>query len=163
MATKTGTITLDGDGLRLVAKAGSGHEIVMDDGIGDTGLRPAELIPIAVAGCTAMDVVSILRKKQQPLTGYAIEASGEQREGHPSLFTRIDITHVVTGDVDPAAIRRAIELSATKYCSVGATVGSGIAAIHHHYRLRRPDGSEEAGEVVVEGPYAHAAPGVQPG
>jgi hypothetical protein len=63
----------------------------------------------------------------------------------------------VDGDVDEAAVRRAIELSATKYCSVGATLATGITRIHHGYRIRRADGTELAGEVVAEGPYNHQA------
>ncbi len=108
---------------------------------------------MAVAGCTAMDVLTILRKKQQPITRYAVDAVGHQRPGTPTRFTRIDVTHVVDGAVDEEAVRRAITLSATKYCSVGATVASGIVEIRHGYRLRRPDGTQAEGVVVVEGPY----------
>jgi putative redox protein len=153
MATKTARLTLDGDGLRFRARAGSGHELVMDDGVGDRGVRPAELIPVALAGCTAMDVISILRKKQQRVTRYSVQATGEQLVGTPARFVRLDVIHEVDGDVSVAALRRSIELSATRYCSVGATLATGALEIHHRYRLRRPDGSEEVGEVVVEGPY----------
>ena len=76
MTAKTATITLEGVGLRFVAESGSGHALVLDDGRGDSGMRPAELIPMAIAGCTAMDVISILRKKRQPVTGYRVLASG---------------------------------------------------------------------------------------
>jgi putative redox protein len=153
MATKTATLTLEGSGMRFVARSGSGHTVVLDDGTGDTGARPAELVPIALAGCTAMDVISILRKKQQVVTRYAIDVSGEQRDGNPARFTRLDVTHEVDGDVTVEALRRAIELSATKYCSVGATLASGATEIHHGYRLRTAGGAELSGEVVVEGPY----------
>ncbi len=155
MATKTATLTLDGDGLRLVGRVGSGHQVVLDNGEGDTGARPAELIPLAVAGCTAMDVVSILRKKRQDVRGYAVEASGVQMDTPPHAFTRIDITHVVTGaGVDPAAVARAIELSATRYCSVGLTLSSGVTAIHHGYRLVDAEtGAETSAHVLVEGPH----------
>ena len=155
MATKTATLIAEGDGLRFVATAGSGHSIVLDDSTGDTGMRPSELMPLALAGCTAMDVLSILRKKQQPVTRYELDATGEQRPGTPTRFVRMDVTHVVDGDLDEAAVRRAIELSATRYCAVGATLASGIVEIHHGYRIRRPDGSVVTGDVVVEGPYAH--------
>lgn len=155
MSTKTATLTLAGDGLRFDAVAGSGHTLVLDDGVGDAGMRPAELIPLAIAGCTAFDVISILRKKQQPVTRYAIHASGEQRDGvHPNLFLAVTLVHEIEGAVDPAAIRRAIELSAGKYCSVGATVASGICTIAHRYRLRTPDGAVHEEDVIVEGPYA---------
>jgi len=154
MAIKTATVTLEGDGLRFVGSLGSGHTVVLDNGEGDTGPRPAELIPLALAGCTGMDVISILRKKRQSVQGYRVEAQGHQMEAHPNAFTRIDVTHVVTGaGVDPAAVARAIELSATKYCSVGSTLSTGITEVHHGYRLIDTEtGTELTAEVLVEGP-----------
>jgi len=158
MAHKTATITLDGEGLRLVARTGSGHTLVLDDAKGDTGPRPAELIPVAIAGCTAMDVISILRKKRQHVTAYEVRSEGHQMEGHPNAFTRIDVVHVVDGPgIDVEAVRRAIELSATKYCSVGATLSSGITEIHHAYLVRGGAGGEQSGEVIVLGPGADPA------
>jgi len=156
VAQKTAVITLDGDGLRFAATSGTGHSIVLDDAKGDSGIRPAELIPMALAGCTAMDVISILRKKRQPVTGYEVHASGTQRdEPQPALFTRIDVTHVVDGapELDIEAVRRAIVLSATKYCSVGGTLATGVTEIHNGYLVRRPGLPDETGEVLVEGPY----------
>ena len=79
MAVKTASVTLEGGELRFVGRVGSGHSVVLDDGKGDTGVRPAELVPLALAGCTAMDVISILRKKRQPVTSYEVHAEGEQR------------------------------------------------------------------------------------
>jgi putative redox protein len=162
MSRKIADLSLDGDGLRFVASAGSGHRIVLDDGAGDTGMRPAELIPVALAGCTAMDVISILRKKRQPVTRYEVHAEGEQRDAPPpALFTRIDVTHIVEGgpELDVEAVRRSIELSAMKYCSVGATLATGVAELHHRYLVRRPGLPDETGEVLVEGPFAkHALP-----
>jgi putative redox protein len=154
MALKTATVTLDGDGMRFNARAGSGHSIVLDSGEGDSGMRPAELLPVALAGCTGMDVISILRKKRQDVRGYRLEVGATQMDGHPGAFTRMDVTHVVEGvGVDVEAVRRAIELSATRYCSVGATLASGIVEIHHGYRvLDVRSGAEVAGEVLVEGP-----------
>ena len=155
MAVKTGSVTLDGDGLRFSARVGSGHTIVLDDGAGDTGMRPAELVPIAVAGCTAMDVISILRKKRQDVTSYEVRAEGVQMDDHPHAFTRIDVVHVIEGrGVEVEAVRRAIELSATKYCSVGSTLASGATEVHHAYVLRDADGTEVTAEVLVLGPGA---------
>jgi putative redox protein len=152
MAVKTSTVTLDGD-MRFIARAGSGHVIVLDDATGDSGARPAELVPLALAGCTAMDVISILRKKRQAVRRYEVTAAGTQQDEHPNAFTRIDVTHIVEGaDVDPEAVRRAIELSATRYCSVGATLSSGITEIHHGYVLRDEAGHEQSAEVIVLGP-----------
>ena len=158
MALKTATVTLDGADLRFVARSGSGHSVALDDGRGDTGPRPAELVPMALAGCTAMDVISILRKKRQEVTGYEVRAEGVQMEGHPNAFTRIDVVHVVEGPApDVEAVRRAIELSATKYCSVGATLSSGMTEIRHSYVVRDGAGAELAGEVIVLGPGADLA------
>jgi putative redox protein len=149
---------LDGGDLRLLATSGSGHTIVLDNVTGNTGMRPAELIPIAVAGCTAMDVISILRKKRQSVDHYEIRASGEQMEGHPNAFTRIDVVHVVEGpEIDPDAVRRAVELSATRYCSVGATLASGMAEIHHGYVIRDAGGEGPVTEVVITGPNQEPA------
>ncbi|MEW6223267.1 MAG: OsmC family protein [Chloroflexota bacterium] len=153
MAVKTASVTLDGGDLRFVGSVGSGHSIVLDSGTGDGGARPAELVPLAVAACTAMDVISILRKKRQEVTRYEVLSSGTQMDDHPHAFTRIDVTHVVEGPaLDVEAVRRAIELSATRYCSVGATLASGITEIHHGYVVRDGAGPEVRAEVVVLGP-----------
>ena len=155
MAHKTATVTLDGGDMRFLARTGSGHTIVLDNGTGDTGPRPAELVPVALAGCTAMDVISILRKKRQAITAYEVRAEGVQMDSHPNAFTRIDVVHVVDGtDIDVDAVRRAIELSATKYCSVGATLSSGITEVRHAYLVRDAHGVERSGEVIVLGPGA---------
>jgi len=154
MALKTASLTLEGDGLRFVGSVGSGHTIILDNGEGDTGARPSELIPLALAGCTAMDVVSILRKKRQDVRRYSVEAAGTQMDGHPNAFTRIDVTHVIEGvGLDAAAVARAIELSATRYCAVGTTLASGMVEIHNGYRIIDTEtGSETESEVLVEGP-----------
>jgi len=155
MAVKTATVTLEGGDLRFVGRAGSGHGLILDSRTGDTGIRPAELIPMALAGCTAMDVISILRKKRQSISRYEVRADGVQMDGHPNAFTRIDVLHIVEGvEVDAEAVRRAIELSATKYCSVGATLASGITEIHHSYLVRDGAGPDRTAEVVVLGPGA---------
>jgi putative redox protein len=153
MATRTVRAKLENDAMRLVATTGSGHTIVMDDAAGDTGARPAELLMVAQAGCTAMDVISILRKKRQQITRYEIRVAGEQRnEPHPHVFERIRIVHVVEGDVSVEAVRRAIELSATTYCTVTGNLASGVAEIRHAYVVRDASGEEHYGEVAVTGP-----------
>ncbi|HEX5589943.1 MAG TPA: OsmC family protein [Candidatus Limnocylindrales bacterium] len=159
MARKTASVTLEGEGLRLTGRTGSGHALVLDTSEGDTGMRPAELVPLALAGCTAMDVASILRKKRQDIRRYEVQATGIQEDEHPNAFTRIEVLHVVEGrGVEVEAVRRAIELSATKYCSVGATLSSGRVAIHHAYVVRDLDAdAEAAGEVLVLGPWATVA------
>lgn len=153
MATKTVTASLEGDGMRLIARTGSGHSIVMDNAEGDSGARPAELLVVAQAGCTAMDVVSVLRKKRQPFTAYEVRVAGDQRESPPpNVFERMRILHVVTGDVEIEAVRRAIELSATKYCTVTGNLASGVTEVRHAYLVRDSSGEEHYGEVVVTGP-----------
>lgn len=152
MAFKTADVILDGD-MRFVGRTGSGHEIVLDNAAGNTGARPTELVLLALAGCTAMDVVSILRKKQQDLRRYSCEVGGAQLDELPNAFTRIDVLHVVDGvAIDPEAVRRAIELSATKYCSVGATLEAGVQVCHRYRLSDTATGESVEGDVVVVGP-----------
>jgi putative redox protein len=153
MGTRTAAARLEGDGMRFVAVTGSGHSVAMDSAEGDSGPRPAELLMVAQAGCTAMDVVSILRKKRQGVTHYEVRVSGEQRDDpHPHVFERIRIVHIVEGDVELEAVRRAIKLSATRYCTVTGNLASGVAEIRHAYLVRDSAGEEHHGEVVVTGP-----------
>ena len=100
-----------------------GHPFIIDDAAGNTGPKPIELVAIALAGCTAFDVVNILRKKRQEVTGYEVKIEAEQRPDPPQVFTKVRIRHIVTGvDIAEHALRDAIHLSETKYCSVGAMV-----------------------------------------
>jgi putative redox protein len=144
-------------GLRFVARTDSGHDVVVDNAAGNTGPRPTELVLASIAGCTAMDVVEIMAKKRQAVDRYSVQVSGTQREKAPNVFTDITVVHIVEGAVDTEAVRRSIELSATKYCTVSAQIAAGTARISHRYTIRRPaaDGApprEESGEVVVTGP-----------
>jgi len=87
------------------------------------GFRPTELILVGLAGCTAMDVISILLKKRQEVSAFEVRADGDRAENEPRRFTRFTLEYVVTGrGIDPAAVERAVELSETKYCSVMATL-----------------------------------------
>lgn len=149
---KSACVRLDGDGLRFRARTGSGHSLVVDGAEGNAGPRPTELLLVALAGCTAMDVVSILRKKRQAVEDYEVSVRGVQRVEHPNAFTEIVLHHLVRGPVDPDAVRRSIELSAERYCAVGGALSSGIARIRHEFQLERPDGVV-AGEVCVTGPH----------
>jgi putative redox protein len=112
-----------GDDL-YVGTSPSGHSIIVDTkGENKTAPSPVELLMIAVAGCTAVDVVSILQKKRQAITAYRAEITGTRRNEHPRSFTSFRIHHLVYGrGVSEQAVARAIELSDTKYCSVAATV-----------------------------------------
>ena len=153
MASKRVVATRD-RAMRFVVATGSGHEIVVDDGLSDTGARPTEFILVGLAACTGMDVIAILEKKRQVVTDYRVEVLGIQREQRPDVFTRIDVIHEVTGPaLELIAVRRAIELSAWKYCPVSAMLCAGTVELHHRYRILRGDGAEpEEGEVVALGP-----------
>ena len=109
---------------QFVATTGSEHHILLDDAAGSTGPKPIELVAIGLAGCTAFDVITILRQKfHQRVTGYEVRVEADQAERPPQVFTAVRIHHVVTGfEIDPAAIAEAIRLSEEKYCSVGAMV-----------------------------------------
>lgn len=102
----------------------SGHSVTIDTkGENKSAPSPVELLMIAVAGCTAVDVVSILRKKRQRITAYKAEITGERRDEHPRSFTSMHVHHLVYGDdVSEQAVAQAIALSDEKYCSVAATV-----------------------------------------
>jgi len=105
--------------LHFNGSAGSGLELPLDSGPG--GFDPLELLAIGLAGCTAMDVISILSKKKQDVTAFHVQVHAEQQTEHPHVFTTAKILYLVTGhNVDEAAVRRAIELSALKYCPVQA-------------------------------------------
>ena len=116
--------SIQGTGRQFVAESGSGHTVVMDDAVGHTGPKPIEFALLALGGCTAFDVISILRKKRQVVTGYEIELRAEQRDEPPNYFTRVEIKHILHGQVDPEAVKAAIHLSETKYCSVGAMIST---------------------------------------
>jgi len=155
-------------GLRFVMVTGSAHELVLDDGVSDTGARPTESFLASLVACTAMDIASLLTKKRQAYTRYTVESEALQRDDYPQVFTRIDLIHVVEGvALDEVAVRRCIELSATKYCPINAMISAGPTEVHHRYRIVEPpiipageavDAAEapprvREGEVMVTGPY----------
>ena len=103
-----------------------------------------------------MDVVGILAKKRQAVSAYRILVTGNQRDEYPQVYTEVVITHEVDGqNLSEGAVRRAIELSALKYCPVNAMISAGATTVHHRYRIHS-DGDEpydHEGEVVSTGPY----------
>ncbi len=107
-----------------VATTPSGHAQVLEgNSERSAASSPLELLMIALGSCTAVDVVSILKKKRQKVTAYRVEVRGERREEHPRSFRRMEVRHIVTGHaVSADAVRRAVELSVDKYCSVAATL-----------------------------------------
>ena len=121
---------------QFIATTGSEHHLVLDDPAGGTGPKPIELVAVALAGCTAFDVITILRQKyHQKVTGYEVRVEGEQAERPPQVFTEVRIVHAITGyEIDPAAVEEAIRLSEEKYCSVGAMV-KRTATLHTTYEI----------------------------
>jgi len=109
--------------MQFVATTGQ-HSLLIDDGAGGTGPKPLELVAVALAGCTAFDVITILRQKyHQKVTGYEVRVEADRAERPPQVFTVVRIHHVVRGfDIDASALEHAIQLSEEKYCSVGAMI-----------------------------------------
>jgi putative redox protein len=119
-------------------------------------LSPVETLVASLAACTAMDVISILVKKRQVIDRYEVEVNADQRDAYPQVLTRVEIVHVLDGTVVlEHAVRRAIELSATKYCPINAMVSAGATEVHHRYRMRCTglEPKEAEGEVIVTGPF----------
>src|SRR6266581_91008 len=107
-------------GMRFEVEAGSGHRVTLDaseqDGGHDEGFRPMELLLVGLAGCTGMDVISILRKKRQQVTAYEVQVTGVRAEDNPMVFVEITVEHIVTGrHLQPEAVARAIQLSEGRY------------------------------------------------
>lgn len=107
---------------QFVVETGSGHHLIVDDSQGGTGAKPIELVAAALAGCTAFDVITVLRnKRHQDVTGYEVRVEADQAERPPQVFVAIRIHHIVKGhEIDPAAVDEAIRISEEKYCSVEA-------------------------------------------
>jgi len=126
-------------GLQFVGESPSGHAIVMDDdpevGGHNTGPRPIELLLLGIGGRSGMDVVSILKKKRQDMTSLEIHVEGEKATEYPKKFTGINLEFIIKGrNISEDAVRRAIDLSMNKYCSVKATL-EGSAKIKFSYRI----------------------------
>lgn len=123
------------DGLLFNGTSMSGFTLDMDaaveSGGKNEGFRPMELLLIGLAGCTGMDVISILQKKKQTIRGFEVRVQADRAVDHPRVFTKIVIEYIITGhEIQPAAVARAIELSETKYCSAQAIL-SKAARIEH--------------------------------
>jgi putative redox protein len=105
---------------RFIGDAGSGHQITMDAGVDKLANSPMELVLIALCGCTASDVVGILRKKREPFTALEVRASAERSNGYPRVYTSVQLIYRVSGKVTHKAMEDAVRLSKEKYCSVSA-------------------------------------------
>ena len=134
----TTTVELQHD-MAFRATTGTGHELTMDAGpaVGgsNSAARPMEMLLAGLGGCTGMDVISILRKMRQSVTGYEVHVAGDQAREHPRVFTQIEVEHVVRGrGLNVEMVKHAIELSATRYCSVRAMLVA-VARIQERYRV----------------------------
>jgi putative redox protein len=128
------TITLQ-EGSTFEGVAGSGHRVTMDVapevGGRNLGLRPMEMVLLGLGGCTAIDVLHMLRKGRQPITDMRVELDAERADDVPKVFTRIHVHFVLTGaGLDPHKIERAIKLSATKYCSASMMLNKTAEMTH---------------------------------
>lgn len=127
------------EGMRFIGTADTGFTVAMDSspavGGNDSGFRPMELLLMGLCGCTAMDVMSILRKKREVVSGLEVKAQAEQQKEHPHVFTSITLDYVVSGvNVDPKSVERAIELSAERYCPAQAMLGQ-VATMSYTFRI----------------------------
>lgn len=132
------------DGAMFVAESESGHTVVIDgppsDGGRNIGVRPMELVLLGVGGCTSFDVISILKKARQPVTDCVTHIDAERAEDIPSVFTRIHFHFVVSGrELKENQVKRAVQLSAEKYCSASIMLGRGGVDITHDYEIVDPE------------------------
>jgi len=112
------TVWTDKD--RFVGEASSGHAVVLDTGEVKTASTPIELVLIGLCGCTASDVVGVLRRKREPFTGLEVAAQAERAADHPKVFTQIKLVYRVRGEVSHKSMEDAVRLTKEKYCSVSA-------------------------------------------
>jgi putative redox protein len=131
------------EGVTMLGESGSGHAVVMDGppelGGRNLGVRPMEMLLLGLGGCTQFDVLLILRKGRQRVTDCVVELTAERAPSDPKVFTRIHVHFVVSGHaLDPQRVERAIELSATKYCSASIMLGE-TAEITHDFEIRDAD------------------------
>lgn len=143
-------------GLSFTGKADTGFEVPLgaDPEVGgaNDGFRPLELMAVSLAGCTAMDVISILTKKKQEVTAFEVKVHAEQAEEFPKVFTQAVIAYLVTGHaVDEAAVLRAIELTATKYCPAQAMLGK-VVPMELVYEIYEDEGSGKT-RLAKQGKY----------
>lgn len=138
------------DGMAFVGESGSGHAVVMDgapdNGGRNIGIRPMEMLLIGLGGCTAFDVVLILKRAREPVTDCTVEVSAERAETDPKVFTKIHLDYTLRGTgLAPAKVERAIKLSKEKYCSASIMLAA-TAEMTHSWRVLPPEGQAEAAQ-----------------
>lgn len=127
------------EGVSFVGQSESGHSVVMDgppeSGGHNLGIRPMEMLLLGLGGCSAFDVVHILRKARQPITDCVADLSASRAETDPKVFTKIHVHFTVTGQsLDPKRVEQAVQLSAEKYCSASIMLGK-VAEITHDFEI----------------------------
>ena len=121
------------DGLQFVARAGQGPAVIIDSSEGGSGVSPMQMVLIGIAGCTAIDVIMIMKKKRANITRFEVNIVGENAESHPKRYTHIQIEYVLYGkNIKPKGVEQAIELSEEKFCSAMASLN---AEFEHTYRI----------------------------
>lgn len=137
------SVTWKGAGLAMEATADSGFTVglssALDEGSGNEGFRPMEMLAMGLAGCTAMDVLSILQKKRQDVREFEVRVNTKSAENHPHVWTWVEVEYVVTGaEIDPAAVERAIALSRERYCPAQAMLRQAVD-IQMRYTIQEPE------------------------
>lgn len=128
------------DGAMFVAESGSGHTVVMDGpedlGGRNLGPRPMEMLLLGTGGCAIYDVISMLKKSRQSVRDCRVELQAERADAVPAVFTRMNLHFVVTGEaLKEAHVKRAVELSAEKYCSASIMFGAAGVEVTHSYAI----------------------------
>ena len=128
------------DGAMFVGESGSGHSVVMDGpedlGGRNMGVRPMEMLLLGTGGCSIYDVMSMLKKARQNVVDCRVELDAERADAVPAVFTRINMHFIVTGvSLKESQVKRAVELSAEKYCSASIMLGAAGVAISHSYEI----------------------------
>ena len=137
------------DGMAMVAESGSGHGFIMDgapaNGGRNAGARPMEVVLMGLGGCTTFDVMSILKKTRQQVTDCVVELQGERADAVPSVYTSIHVHFKVYGiNLDDAKVKRAVKLSAEKYCSASLMLSQGNVEITHSFETLPAESRHQA-------------------
>ena len=133
---KSAHIEWTGTDLDLTATFPAGYSLQMAGPADEEGTTPMELLLAGAAGCTAMDVISILQKKREPLEGIELEITAEQAEDYPFVYTQGKIVYIIKGEgVSPKSVQQAIDLSQTKYCSASIMLKQAGMVLKTEFRI----------------------------
>lgn len=129
------------DGVMFLGESGSGHSVVMDgapeQGGRNMGVRPMEMLLLGLGGCASYDVIGMLKKSRQQIVDCKAEVEAERVDSVPAVFSKIHIKFIVTGkDLKESQVKRAVDLSAEKYCSASIMLGAAGVAMSHSYEIQ---------------------------